>query len=56
MAAKAKSKGETGKSETMEIKFKCRLCEKNKPLEDMRTVTRFSPVLVVCKDCAKIQR
>jgi hypothetical protein len=53
MAAKTKGNAGAGKAETMAITFKCRLCEKDKPLEDMRTVTRFVPVLVVCRDCAK---
>ena len=41
------------KPEPREISFLCRRCETYKPLADMRTVTRFVPVLVVCKDCAK---
>jgi hypothetical protein len=56
MAAKAKEKGAAGKSGESGVHFKCRLCEKNKPIEDMRTVTRFVPVLVVCKDCARTLR
>jgi len=56
MAGKAKGKGESGKTGDMKIHFKCRLCEKEKPLEEMRTVTRFVPVLVVCQDCAKTLR
>jgi hypothetical protein len=56
MAAKAKSKIETGKSETIKVTFKCRLCGKDKPIEDMRTITRFIPVLIVCQDCAKTLR
>ncbi len=56
MAGKAKEKGEAGKPRDIEIRFKCRLCEKEKPLEEMRTVTRFIPVLVVCQDCAKTLR
>jgi hypothetical protein len=56
MATKAKSKPETGKSDTIKVTFKCRLCEKDKPIEDMRTVTRFSPVLIVCSDCNKTLR
>jgi hypothetical protein len=56
MAAKAKEKGEAGKSREKEIYFKCRLCGKEKPLQDMRTVTRFVPVLVVCEDCARTLR
>jgi hypothetical protein len=56
MAEKVKVKGESGKSGDREIHFKCCLCEKEKPLQEMRTVTRFVPVLVVCQDCAKTLR
>jgi hypothetical protein len=41
------------KTEAPEISFKCRRCGQEKPLSDMRSVTRFLPVLVVCKDCAR---
>jgi hypothetical protein len=41
------------KPEPREITFLCRRCEKQKPLAEMRIVTRFVPVLVVCQDCAK---
>ena len=44
---KTKSKG------PIEITFRCQSCGKNKPLEDMRVVTRFFPLLVVCRDCEK---
>jgi hypothetical protein len=53
MAAKAKSKVDIGKLEGIKVTFKCRLCGKEKPIEDMRTVSRFSPVLIVCNDCAR---
>lgn len=56
MASKAKDKIEGGKTGDTEIKFKCRLCEKEKPIQEMRTVTRFIPVLVVCQDCARALR
>lgn len=56
MAEKSKGKGEAGKPGDMEIRFKCRLCEREKPLQEMRTITRFVPVLVVCQDCAKTLR
>ena len=56
MAAKAKSKVEAGKKEGMKVTFKCRVCGKDKPIEDMRTVTRFVPVLIVCQECAKTLR
>jgi hypothetical protein len=56
MVAKAKDKVEAGKSGEIVVKFKCRLCEQEKPIKDMRTITRFVPVLVVCQDCAKTLR
>ena len=40
----------------IEIRFKCQLCEQEKPISEMRTVTRFVPVLVVCQACAKTLR
>ena len=36
-----------------EIIFRCQRCEKYKQLEEMRVVTRFFPLLVVCRDCEK---
>ena len=56
MATKAKGKSEAGKAGETEIHFKCCLCEKEKPLGEMRTVTRFVPVLVVCEKCARTLR
>ncbi len=50
-----KSTGTTGKAQKpeREITFLCRRCGKYKPITEMRTVTRFVPVLVVCADCAR---
>jgi hypothetical protein len=56
MAVKAKGKAEAGKPGDAAIYFRCRLCGKEKPLQEMRTVTRFIPVLIVCQDCARILR
>jgi len=56
MATKAKEKTVSGKSGDAEIQFKCRLCGKEKPIQDMRTVTRFIPPLIVCQDCARTLR
>jgi len=36
-----------------EITFRCQRCEALSPLVDMRSVTRFIPVLIVCKKCEK---
>ncbi len=41
------------KAPAPEVTFKCRRCGQEKPLSDMRSITRFLPVLVVCKDCAR---
>jgi hypothetical protein len=36
-----------------EVKFKCQLCDKEKPISEMKTITRFRPVVVVCRECEK---
>ena len=36
-----------------EIFFKCKSCGDFKNLEQMKTLTRFFPPLVICKDCEK---
>jgi hypothetical protein len=42
------------KKETVtEVSFKCNLCGKEKPIADMKTITRYRPVVVVCRDCEK---
>jgi ribosomal protein S14 len=43
----------TKEKKPVKIYFRCRRCEKLKPLEDMRGVTRFIPMLIVCRDCEK---
>ncbi len=41
------------KQEPLKITFTCWRCQKMKPLEEMKNITRFRPVLVVCQDCQK---
>jgi hypothetical protein len=51
-----KSTGSTTKGhkpQPREITFLCQMCQKQKPLAEMRLVTRFVPPLVVCQDCAR---
>ena len=36
--------------------FRCQSCQRQKPLEDMRVVTRFFPMPVVCRDCEREMR
>jgi hypothetical protein len=50
---------ETDKTENktpIKVVFKCQCCNKNRPLKEMRSITRFIPVLVVCSECEKILR
>jgi hypothetical protein len=35
------------------VTFKCRLCEKQKPISKMKIIKRFRPVIFVCQDCEK---
>jgi hypothetical protein len=56
MPEKSKEKAAAGKTADVEVRFKCRVCGQEKPILDMRTVNRFSPVLIVCKDCNRTLR
>jgi len=37
-----------------EIIFTCKYCGAQKPIEEMEVARRFSPPLVVCRDCWKL--
>ena len=50
-APKASSKAKTQAPQV--ITFKCRLCEAQKPIAEMKIITRFRPVVTVCQDCEK---
>ena len=53
--ARAKSKV-VAKSKTAApqgVTFKCRLCEEQKPISEMKVIKRFRPVIIVCQDCEK---
>jgi hypothetical protein len=49
----SKTTKQTKKETAMDVSFKCSLCGKEKPISDMKTITRFRPVVVVCRDCEK---
>ena len=38
------------------ITFKCRFCEKSKPLEDMVTLPGYFPPIVACQECERKMR
>jgi hypothetical protein len=46
----------SGKADNLKVKFTCQCCQKKKPIEDMKRIKRFNPVLIVCRDCEKIMR
>jgi hypothetical protein len=50
-APKASGKAKTQVPQV--ITFKCRLCEAQKPIAEMKIITRFRPVVTVCQDCEK---
>ncbi len=43
-------------SKVKEVTFKCKFCEKSKPLDEMVVPTRFFPPVVACRDCEKKMR
>ncbi len=48
-----KEADKTKKKGAGEITFRCQRCQNYKRLEEMRVITRFFPLLVVCRDCQK---
>ncbi len=53
MAAETKKEAKEVKQKPRAITFRCQQCEKLKPIQEMTSITRFRPVLIVCRDCAK---
>jgi hypothetical protein len=56
MEEKAINEDTPKKPKLLEITFRCQSCQKLKPLKEMRSIARFTPVLVVCRDCEKEMR
>jgi hypothetical protein len=52
-AEEAKGGNKSKKDAAFEVMFKCGLCQKEKPISEMKTITRFRPVVVVCRECEK---
>jgi hypothetical protein len=52
-AEEAKGGVKAKKDALLEVMFKCSLCQKEKPLSDMKTIARFRPIVVVCRECEK---
>ena len=52
-AEKVKQPDETKGEEPKAITFRCQHCDKEKLQEEMRVITRFFPLLVVCRECEK---
>jgi hypothetical protein len=45
-----------GKPKPKKITFKCRFCEKTKPIEKMVTLPGYFPPIVACRECEKKMR
>ncbi len=53
MAAKAEKQEGQGAPESEKTTFKCPFCQEPKPLDEMRMLTRFFPIMLACRDCEK---
>ncbi|OGO19891.1 MAG: hypothetical protein A2Z15_04730 [Chloroflexi bacterium RBG_16_50_11] len=53
VVAKPKVEAKTKKPAPQGVTFKCRLCEKQRPISEMKVIKRFRPVIIVCQDCEK---
>ena len=47
----AKKANNTQKEILEKTVFICQHCHQEQPIEDMRLITRFFPMMVVCSDC-----
>jgi hypothetical protein len=52
-AEEAKGGNKAKKDAVLEVMFKCSLCQKEKPISDMKTIALFRPVVTVCRECEK---
>jgi len=55
-AEEAKGGNKAKKDAALEVIFKCGLCGKEKPISEMKTIARFRPVIIVCRECEKVVR
>ncbi|MFC1971423.1 hypothetical protein ACFLV0_05830 [Chloroflexota bacterium] len=56
MAKDSKEAEKTKNAKLREISFKCQSCGQHKLSDEMRSIKRFFPVLVVCQECEKKMR
>ena len=59
MTTEAKNEGgdkveKTKAKRSEEVTFKCRFCERARPLDEMVVLTKYFPPVVLCRDCEKI--
>ena len=53
MTEKSQSAAKMKKPKQLEINFTCPRCNKKSPLQGMRIITRFVPMIIVCRQCEK---
>ena len=57
MAAETSQEASKEKNqEDQVITFTCSRCNKLKAIQEMKIITRFRPIIVVCQDCHKEMR
>ncbi len=56
MTTEVRNEEESKSKKTKKITFKCKLCDRSKPLVEMMVLTRFFPPVVACRDCEKKMR
>lgn len=49
----AKGKAEKLDTEKRGKTFRCRFCERSRPLSEMTVVARFFPPVVACRECER---
>ena len=53
MSKDSKEAEKTKQAKPRKITFKCQSCGQHKLLDEMRSIKRFFPVLVVCQECER---
>ena len=56
MAAETSQETSKEKNQELLVTFTCSRCHRLKPIQEMKIITRFRPVIVACQDCHKEMR
>lgn len=53
MATEVENEAGAKAKKTKKVTFKCRFCERDRPLDEMMVLTKYFPPVVLCRDCEK---